>query len=134
MVKNPALLRTRKGVGFLDYWFFRTGKDEGYEECSGGRFHIQMNTIDGSLKYIPHSVMSIYTFFPKTFMGFWGAVNDFRINEGSFHRVGLRDLGKYICDNDKHFDVKLESLPDILAKKWEDCPMFSQNRSRPLRK
>ncbi len=116
-LKNPALLKTGRGVGFLDYWFFRTGRNGGYEECLDGKFVVKINTLDGSPNGI---LMSAYTFFPKTVKGFWGAVGDFEGSEdGRLYRVGLRGLASYVCEGDEHFNVNVEGLPDLLARDWK---------------
>ncbi len=115
-LKNPVLLKTKGGDNFLDYWFFRTGEGEGYRECSGGESIVKINTINGRPDGIP---ISAYVFSPKTVMGLYGAVDDFKFSEGGvLHQVGLRDLASYVCDNDSYFNVNVRNLPDVLAGDW----------------
>lgn len=107
-LKNPALLRAGDGSSFLDYWFERAGKGEGVLENSDGSFNVQVKL---------HR--SAVAGFPKSARGLCGVLNEFELHEGSLYQVGLRDLTDYVCENDKYFDVKVEGLPDVLARDWK---------------
>ena len=113
-LKDPALLRTGNDVSFLDYWFMKTGNGEGYRDNGDGSFSIHM----GSVKFggLP---MSAITLFPKSVRGLCGIMDEFETWESSLHQVGLRDLAEYIKGHDEYFKVKMEDLPDVLARDWK---------------
>ena len=107
-LRNPALLENRSGNSFLDYWFERAGRGEGYEDNLDGSFNVQVNL---------H--VSTVVEFPKSIRGLCGIMNEFEFHEGSLYQVGLRNLAEYLCENDKYLKIKVEDLPDVLAKDWK---------------
>ncbi len=107
-LKNPALLKTKKGATFLDYWFDKAKKGRGYKESLNGGFDVDV-----------HLHVYAITKFPKSIKGLCGVMSEFELDEGSLYQVGLRELVSYVCKGDEYLDINVEGLPNVLARDWK---------------
>jgi len=102
-LKNPSKLRERDtGYGFLKFWNTFTSEDResgGYND-GGSVSHWQTT---------------------KTLDGLWGVACFYVFARGnSFYQVNLRELVKYVSENDMVFAVRMtgKSLPNLLVRDW----------------